>query len=387
MERSLAKRRKTVKLLRDIYRMIDRTNTGFVPRYDFMSRLLSMRVTLKNDELEGLLERHGVGENVDYNKALQEIQVKQVGDFEFWYLGEPYIEEKSAQEGKQSRNLNMSPENALAFTDHKPKLGGTLDLHLSPKETSAQARALAKVLLEEGLTEKQMQLFQKQLLRADKSWSGMLHKSIFEKTLSRLPISDAAKESFIEYVCGKEACALLTKVGVLLKAMNITLIPVKIEMKNAVIQTTDNTMQDSSLKMLFAEKLREKFYNFAAAFRKFDENHDSFIDLDEFHKAIFKLGLMLAHKERTDLFNALDNKKRGKIDYTEFSELLDEPQSPNTSMLPRLHKLNLPILESKVKSTRFNESFEVNLSSTPKKPRALRSNSVRPFKLRGLRGY
>lgn len=161
----------------------------------------------------------------------------------------------------------------------------------------------------------------------------------------------------------------------------------KTEKKNSANQTASAVLPSAALRSMFAEKLKEKFFNIAIVFRKFDENHDGFIDADEFQKAVFKLGLVLTHNERAELFTSLDIQKRGKVDYSEFSQLLDEPANLNTGELPRLHRFNLPILESKVKS-KFNDSFDIELSiSSPKNAPALRSKSSRPFKLVRLRGY
>lgn len=176
----------------------------------------------------------------------------------------------------------------------------------------------------------------------------------------------------------------------LFKVLNLTLFPVKIEMRNAIIQTVDSTLQDFNLKAAFTARLREKFFNFAAAFRKFDQNRDGFIDLNEFHKGVYNLGLMYTHRERIELFTAIDLHRKGKVDFSEFSELLDEPGCSPKFVLPRLYKLNLR--KSQEEPTRFNEtfneSFEAALSSiTPKKSQGLRSTSVKPFRLASLRAY
>lgn len=198
MEGSLAKKRRTVKLLRDIFRMIDRNQTGTVSRLDFMNKLSTLKVTLGNDELEGLLNRHQLKGEVDYTKALEEIQIKQVGEVEAWYIG-PALEEELPRPGRQSRNLNISPGNALAIaTMHRT---APFSQPSMPLEATAKAKELAKVMLAEGAALTQMQLFQRQLLKADSAWSGFLPKLAFTKAMTRLPVSDEAKQMLAEYAC------------------------------------------------------------------------------------------------------------------------------------------------------------------------------------------
>lgn len=171
---------------------------------------------------------------------------------------------------------------------------------------------------------------------------------------------------------------MLSKVGVLLNAMNVTLAPVKEQesSEKPAIRAIKSFLKEPNVKAEFAAKLREKYFNFSTAFRKLDENHDGYIDIDEFHKAVFKLGMMLAHRERTELFETLDVKKRGKVTYTEFSKLLDDPTPPNMKMIPRHRKFNLR--PNKLKPLKLNGSFD-GIVSVSKRDIDIRSKSVKPF--------
>ncbi|XP_075853662.1 uncharacterized protein LOC142864347 [Microcebus murinus] len=61
-----------------------------------------------------------------------------------------------------------------------------------------------------------------------------------------------------------------------------------------------------------------------ATFRSFDQDGDGYISRDELRQAMVKLGVQLTDEELDDLLGEADTDHDGKVDFEEFSRVLDQ---------------------------------------------------------------
>ena len=69
------------------------------------------------------------------------------------------------------------------------------------------------------------------------------------------------------------------------------------------------------------EKIQERFYKVALAFRYFDINNNQQISYNEFEISLHRLGIKLPAVKIRQMFDYIDTDQDGQIQYTEFCEL------------------------------------------------------------------
>jgi hypothetical protein len=74
----------------------------------------------------------------------------------------------------------------------------------------------------------------------------------------------------------------------------------------------------------FWQKLTLKFKKIADMFRFFDRNFDNSISFKEFRVVCEELDLRFTENQLKDLFDWIDNEKKGAIGYHEFMRISDE---------------------------------------------------------------
>lgn len=139
--------------------------------------------------------------------------------------------------------------------------------------------------------------------------------------------------------------------------------------RNPFTPLANSSATCSSLMDEIWTRVQERFNGMSAAFRFFDRNYNGQITFDSFVISLEVLRLRLSAKDQMQVFNALDQNKKGYIDYRDFCGLNQDADKPTKSKkeqdlaaaLLREHRQGFRLPQSSLGISTQNQQIHYNL--------------------------